>query len=489
MPEKKSESVVVVSTAAELSKLIPGAATPDAKHEDRAVTTEHVLELDGVRLEYTATAGTFRVKLDEKPPVDLFYVAYVAKGADRTRPVTFAFNGGPGSASVWLHMGFLGPKRVVGDVGSMPAYPAIAEPNPHTLLTTSDVVFIDPTSTGFSRPAEGKGSEYHGVKADIESVGEFIRRWVSEHGRWASPKYLAGESYGTTRAAGLAEHLQEKGMSFNGLVLVSLALKFDTLLFQEGNWLPYVMLLPTAAAIAHYHEQIVADSVWTLYEEAERFAIDTYAPALMRGDRLSASERDAIAEGVARFLGLSKEYVLRSDLKVDLRRFCRELLREERATVGRLDGRFRGREKDAAGEGLENDPSLSALMGAYTSALHDHLHHELGYTDHEHRYEILNRDVWPWRFDDCENAYLDLTKALREALNHNPSLRVFAASGLYDLATPWSAAEYTLAQLQVEPERRAAITSRCYPAGHMMYIHEESARALRADLEAFYRGR
>ncbi|MCB9674000.1 MAG: peptidase S10 [Alphaproteobacteria bacterium] len=468
--------------------MLPGKA-PEAKPDERFVTTQHTLDVEGHRLEYTATAGRYRVQLDEKPPVDLFFVAYVAKGGDATRPVTFAFNGGPGSASVWLHMGFFGPKRVVGDVDAPPRTPAVGTDNPLTLLTTTDLVFIDPASTGYSRPAEGKGREYHGVKADIESVAELIRRWVTTHGRWASPKYLAGESYGTTRAVGLARHLQERtGMSLDGLVLISIALKFDTLLFQEGSWLPYVMLLPAAAATAHYHGRVEADSVWALHDEVERFAFERYAPALLRGDRLAESEKQAIAAELARYLGLSVDYVLRCDLRVELMRFCRELLRDQRRTVGRLDARFTGRERDAAGEKLENDPSLSALMGPYTSALHHHLFSELEYDDAKYRYEILNRDVWPWTFDDCENAILDMGGALRDAMNHDLGLRVFVASGLYDLATPWAAAEYTLAQLQLEPERRAAITSRCYPAGHMIYIHEPSAMQLRADIEAFYRG-
>ncbi len=487
-------SVVVVSNSTELKKLLGSSGKAPESPEDATsepVVTEHVLETSaGDRLEYTATAGRVRIELKDKPDAELYIVSYVAKGSDGKpdvdRPVTFAFNGGPGSASLWLHMGFMGPVRVVGDVDSPPGVPARPVDNPHTLLTTTDLVFIDPVSTGYSKASSGDGSEYHGVKGDIESVAEVVRRWVSEHGRWGSPKYLAGESYGTTRGVGVAHRLQQKyGMHFNGLVLISLVLKWDTLLFTEGNWMPYAMLIPTAAATAHYHGRVEADDVWALHERAEAFVYERFVPALMRGDRLTDEERASVATELAELLGLSVDYIERADLRVTLARFCRELLRDQEKTVGRLDTRFTGREQDAAGENLQHDPALGWLMGAFTAAMQHHLRHTLGVTE-KAPYEVLNMDVWPWRFDETENQFLDFTGRLRELMQDNPHLRVFVASGLYDLATPWMAAEYTLSQLQVGAERRAGIESHCYPAGHMMYIHEPSAEALRADLDAFY---
>jgi carboxypeptidase C (cathepsin A) len=491
--ESKSPSVVVLSDADELKKLLGTSAPPEKDAEETGpVVTHHVLEhpdAPGGRLSYTATAGRVKIAVKDKPDAELYIVSYVATtdgAADVDRPVTFAFNGGPGSASLWLHLGFMGPVRVVGDVDSPPSVPARPSDNPHTLLTTTDLVFIDPVSTGFSKASSGDGSEFHGVKGDIESVAELVRRWVSENGRWGSPKYLAGESYGTTRGVGVAHRLQEKyGLYLNGLVLISLVLKFDTLLFNESHWLPYAMIVPTAAATAHYHGRVDAEDVWALHRRAERFVYETFVPALMLGDRLSEQERADVARELAGLLGLSPAYVESADLRVGLGRFCRELLRDQAQTVGRLDSRFVGREKDAAGEGLEHDPTLGWMLGAYTAAMQHHLHHTLGVTETD-PYEVLNRDVWPWRFDDTENHFLDFTGKLREAMQSNPHLKVFVASGLYDLATPWMAAEYTLSQLQVGAECRQAIQSHCYPAGHMMYIHEDSATQLRADLEAFY---
>lgn len=490
MSEKKTDGkVVVVSEASELGKLLGREGQPEEKHEDRRTTTEHTLMLGDRTLHYEATAGTTRIELEDKPPVDLFHVAYVLKDGGPDRPVTFAFNGGPGSSSVWLHVGFLGPNRVRVDVDRPAQVPAHLEPNPHTLLAHSDLVFIDPTSTGHSRPTKGKGRDYHGVKADIESVGELIRRWLSENDRWGSPKYLAGESYGTIRAAGLARHLQERwGVHLNGLVLISIALKLGTLLFEDAeNWLASVMLLPAAAATAHYHGKLQADDVWALHERAVAFARERYTPALIQGDRLSVEARHDLANELATLLGVDAGFLLRCDNHLDLQRFCAELLRDERRTVGRLDSRFRGWPRDAATEKLTQDPALDATMGAFTTAMYLQLE-ALGYEENR-SYRIFNEDVWPWTFDDAENKALDMGRPLRESMVANPSMKVFVASGLYDLATPWAAAEYTLSQLQLPARIRENITSRCYPAGHMMYLHEESAAGLAADLADFYTSR
>lgn len=482
--------VVVVSTGEEIRKALgaPEPAKPEAG--EKVAVTEHTLDIDGVPIAYTATAGTLPVGLEdpEKPKGRLFYVAYVKKDADpATRPLTFCFNGGPGSSSVWLHMGCLGPRRVRLDVDNVPAPGTPAEDNPRSVLDVTDLVFVDPMSTGFSRPERGKGEEYHGVEPDVESVGEFVRKWVTRHGRWASPKYVAGESYGTTRAAALARHLQERhGMFLRGLVLVSVALKFQTLLFDESNDLPFVLYVPAYAATAAYHGRVEGDP--ELLQRAWAWATDTYLPALFRGDDLPIPDRERIAEQLAAFLGVSVDFVLRCDNRVDLGRFCRELLRDERRSVGRLDSRFTGAVPDAQGERLETDPSLSALLGAYTSAFHHDLKHRLKYDDDE-VYEIMNLKAnAAWKFDRT-NRYLDVTGDLRTAMVDNAHLRVFVASGLYDLATPFSATDYTLAHLRLDPARREAVTHEKYPAGHMMYVHEPSMTQLRADLVRFYAGR
>lgn len=478
--------VVIVSTGDEIRKALgPPPSPQDAAPAERTSTTEHTLRIGAETVAYQATAGTLTVGLEdpEKPKGRLFYVAYTRKdAAAATRPVTFCFNGGPGSSSVWLHMGCLGPRRVRLDVDQVPPPGTPAEDNDRSVLDLTDLVFVDPMSTGFSRPERGKGEDYHGVAPDVESVGEFVRKWVTRHGRWASPKYVAGESYGTTRAAALARHLQDRhGMHLHGLVLVSVALKFQTLLFDEGNDLPFVLYVPAYAATARYHGRIDGD-LDAVIERATTWAFDRYMPALLRGDRLPAGEREAIAQELAAFLGVSTEFVRRCNDRVDLGRFCRELLRDQRMAVGRLDSRFRARVHDAQGERLESDPSMSALMGTYTAAFHHDLKHRLAWDDDE-VYEILNLKAnQAWKFDRT-NRYLDVTADLRAAMTDNPHLRLFVASGLFDLATPFSATDYTLAHLGVEDR---VVVHEKYPAGHMMYVHEPSMDRLKADLTRFY---
>lgn len=490
MPVNKSETsappVVVVSTAAELAKLTGASAPKPEPHEDPRTVTQHTLTVNGEVLRYTATAGTTRVQLDDKSPVDLFFVAYTLDGAGVDRPVTFAFNGGPGSSSVWLHLGIFGPNRVIVDVDKPAPLPGRLHENPHTLLTQTDLVFIDPASTGHSRPVEGKGREYHGLEADIESVAHLIRHWLAENQRWGSPRYLAGESYGTIRAVGIARHLQQRwSLDVNGLILISVALKMGTLLFDEAdNWLASVMLLPAAAVTGHYHGRVEADDVWELHARAERFATDVYTPALLRGNRLSADERQQLSNDLAALTGASAEFFDRCDNHLNLERFCAELLRHDRKQVGRLDSRFTGHGRDAQLEAITDDPSFTTVQGVFTTGLYLQLQ-ALDY-DEKRSYRIFNPDVWPWTFDDCENKPLDLSGRLRDTLLHNPQLEVFVASGLYDLATPVSATDYTLAQLQLPAKHRARIESHAYAAGHMMYSHEPSAIALRADLTAYF---
>ena len=489
------KAVVVVSTAEELKTLLSPSTSSSSEGDNEAhepVTTEHEVTIAGQRVPYTATCGTIEVSVDdpEKPRERLFYVAYVRTDVENMsrRPLTFCFNGGPGSSSVWLHMGCFGPRRVRIDADQLPRPPARAEDHARSILDVTDLVFVDPVGTGFSKPSHGKGEAYLKVQGDIESVGEFIRQYVTLHSRWESPKYLAGESYGTTRAAGIASWLQGRhGMQFNGLVLLSVALQFQCFVWRPGNDLPFVLFLPSYAATAAYHGVVQVEDLDAFIAEAEAFALDRYAPALLRGDRLSEEETQAIAQELSRFTGLSTDYLRKCNLRVRLDRFNKELLRDRRTITGRLDSRFTGHEVDAAGGDVNIDPAMTPLLSAFASGFFHDLRTRLK-VENQEVYELLNFNVnRQWEYGDA-NSYLDVTEHLRSAMTLNPYLKVFAASGMYDLATPPFATDYTLAHLNLEPKFRGAITHAVYPAGHMMYIHEASMDALRADLLAFYEG-
>ncbi len=458
--------------------------------------TQHEVRLDGQVIRYTATAGTMPlVAEDGTHRADVFFVSYTRDGAGEaaSRPVTFAFNGGPGSSSVWLHLGALGPRRVLmGPEGEQPDPPYRLVDNPYTWLDVTDLVFIDPVLTGYSRPAEDQDkSQFHGLDEDLESVGEFIRLWTTENERWASPKFLAGESYGTTRAAGLAGYLQDRHrMYFNGVVLISAILDFQTARFDVGNDLPYPLFLPTYAATAWYHGQLPPDlqdrPLREVLDEVEDFATTDYTLALMRGDELDGESRSAIARQLARYTGLSEGYVDATDLRIRIYRFVKELLRDEGRTVGRLDSRFKGTDRDDAGEGYEYDPSMAAISGAYTALLNDYVRRELGY-ENDVTYEILSGRVRPWSYARFENSYVNVAEPLRSAMTENPALRVFFAGGYYDLATPYFAAEYTVSHMGLDPTLRSHVTFEHYEAGHMMYIREASLAKLKRDVSMFYR--
>ncbi|TAJ20741.1 MAG: peptidase S10 [Planctomycetota bacterium] len=471
--------------------------TPESKPADpfaeAQVETQHTLTIGGRAHAYTATAGTLQLKEEDgKGRASLFYVAYVAepKGEPRERPITFCFNGGPGSSSVWLHMGLFGPRRVRVDAGAIPPPPCDVVDNEHSLLDRSDFVFIDPVSTGFSRALPGKNaSEFHGVQSDVAAVGEFIRLYCTRNERWASPKFLAGESYGTTRAAALCAHLQrELGMYVNGIVLVSMVLDFRTIRWDAGNDLPAQLYLPSYAATAWYHKrlssELLAQPLADVVRQAGAFADGAYARALQQGDAQPAAERAAIERELARWTGLTGEYVASADLRVENRRYQKQLLRAQRRVVGRLDSRFLGIDEDSAGEEFELDPSYSAIEGPYSAALNDYARRELGWKS-DLAYEILTGRVHPWDYD-AENRYLNVAESLRQELCRNEHLRVFVAAGWYDLATPVAAARHTLDHLGLEPEQRARVEMATYEAGHMMYTHEPSLAKLAGDLRAFY---
>jgi carboxypeptidase C (cathepsin A) len=430
-----------------------------------------------------------------KPRASFFFTSYTKDGADPAkRPITFTFNGGPGSSSVWLHMGAFGPKRVnyLDDAGHAAKPPYRLVDNENSILDVTDLVFIDPVTTGFSRAIPfGDANKFHGVDADVQSVGEFIRLWTTRYARWASPKFLAGESYGTTRAAGLAGWLQEQGLYVNGIVLLSTILNFQTARFDSGNDLPYALFLPTYSAIAWYHKKLPADlqsqPVETVAREAERFALNEYTAALMKGDRLTDAERTQVAQQVSRLTGLSQDYVERANLRIRIDRFDKELLRAQRRTVGRLDGRFLGYDRDAAGESTEFDPSYSAIMGEYTAVLNDYVRRELKF-ETDLPYEILTDKVRPWSYDKAQNRYVDVSETLRDAMTQNPYLKVFVANGYYDLATPFAATNYTFGRMQLEPEIRRNLSMDYFEGGHMMYIDRKAHARLKKDIAEFMRG-
>jgi carboxypeptidase C (cathepsin A) len=460
---------------------------------ERLSTTHHTINVRGKSIAYTATAGTLVLrKEDEKPLASMFFISYTLDGVSdlRARPVTFAFNGGPGSSSVWLHMGAFGPKRVaMPPDGVQPAPPYQLVDNEDTLLPFTDLVFIDPVTTGFSRHAPGENpAQFHSVEGDLESVANFIHLYLTRFDRWASPKFLAGESYGTTRAAGLSELLlREHGIYLNGITLVSAILNFETARFQVGNDLPYILFLPTYTATAWYHKKLPADlgDLEKAVTEARRFARNEYSVALMKGSGISAQERAAVAKQLARLTGLSQSYVEHSNLRIPIYRFTKELLRDQRRTVGRYDSRLEGIDIDAAGERAEYDPSYAAVQGAFTAMFNQYVQMELKY-QRDTPYEILTRKVQPWSYGRYQNQYLNVAENLRQAMTQNPNLHVLVANGYYDLATPFFATEYTVDHMSLDPTLANHITLMYCDAGHMLYTKQSCRDRLYNTMASFY---
>ncbi len=472
----------------------PAGRDEKAKAEE-PIVTHHELKLGERTLKYTATAGMLPIRDDQgKEEAQIFHVAYMLDdaGDPATRPLMFSFNGGPGSASVWLHLGALGPRRVATTEGpTIPAPPFKLVDNDQTWLDKTDLVFIDPVGTGYSRAARPElNRKFHGLRGDIDSVAEFIRLYLVRSGRWGSPIFLVGESYGTTRAAGLADALVERGIALNGIVLVSAVLNFQTTDSGPGNDLPYVLYLPTLAATAWYHEALGDDRPEDLpayLDEVEAFAAGDYTDALLAGDRLGADARAAVVAKLSKYLGLSADYVDRSDLRVGPSAFRKELLRARRRTVGRLDSRYLG--IDPAGSGEANspgfDPSMAAIRPPYTSTFNDYARRVLKY-ETDVPYHILGEGVGPWDWGTAtRGGFPDTGNALRDALAKNPAMRVMIASGYYDLATPYYATEHTVAHLGLDPELRRNLSFAEYPAGHMMYVDGPSLAKLKADVAGF----
>jgi carboxypeptidase C (cathepsin A) len=469
---------------------------PDTGKEKPLSTTRHSMLIGKTKLDYEATAGTLTLKDDQgKARANVFFTAYTKSDVKylASRPIMFLFNGGPGSSSVWLHIGAFGPRRVVlSENGQAVAPPYRLVDNEATLLDQSDLVFIDPVSTGYSRAAAGvDAKQFHGVQEDIEANAAFIRLYVTRFRRWDSPKFLAGESYGTTRVTALVGHLQDtEGMNFNGVILVSVVLNFQTLRFAEGNDLPCILYLPAYTATAWYHKKLSAELQADLKKAlatSEKFALGEYTTALMKGSRLSADERQQVVRQLARYTGLSEEYVSRSELRIEASRFRKELLRKEDKTLGRFDSRFEGTDLDQVGEQPEYDPSYVVVQGPFTALVNQYFRNALKYeTDLDYR--ILTNKVQPWNYGTARNRYLNVAPVLRQAMTKNRELRLFVANGLYDLATPFSATQYTLDHLGLKGKSAERVTTENYPAGHMMYIEPGSLLKLKKDLDKFLHG-
>ncbi|MFL6787447.1 MAG: S10 family peptidase [Sphingomicrobium sp.] len=468
---------------------------PAEKIVPQVVTTKHRGVFGGQKVSFSATIGeTIMTGEDGTQKAAIVTTAYVKEPRDPNRPVTFLFNGGPGSGSVWLQMGAFGPKRVAipsdaRDDGS-PPYPIVD--NPDSLLDVTDLVFIDPPGTGFSHLiGKTEGKEFYGVTADAKAVAEVIRRWLNDNGRWNSPKYLGGESYGTTRSAAVANQLVNttyNDVALNGIILISTVLDFAAGADTPGNELSYITNLPSMAATALYHGKASAPSVQQFVEEARQFAIGPYALALLKGQKLQPEERANIRAQLSRFTGLSEAFLDRADLRVTPDRFYKELLRDRGLTVGRLDSRYTGQDYDSAGESPDNDPSFYGIDAGYTAAINSWARGTLGFVSDREYQSIsgIGRD-WDWRIGGRDsNAYLNVAPYLGQALRENRGMRIFVAQGYYDFATPFFAAEYALSRTGIPQDR---VQFHYYDAGHMMYVRDEDRAKLSRDIRDFIRSR
>ena len=478
--------------AAATPSISPTPTPASQQREEQPVVTKHSVRVNGRHLNYTATTGFMPIKnaVSGETEARIFFMAYTLDDPPAGRPLMFSFNGGPGSASVWLHMGALGPRRVkMLDDGLMPPAPYEIEDNAHTWLDQTDLVFIDPVGTGYSRAAKPElASKFFGVNGDIESVGEFVRMYLGRYERWSSPLYLVGESYGTTRAAGLSNHLFERGIALNGVVLISTVMNFQSIRFADNNDLPLVLIFPSYTATAWYHKQLPADllskPLREVLRESENFVVNEYAPAMLKIDRLSPAEKNALLDRYSRLSGLSRDFVDFNNFRVDLGEFNKELLRKQRRSTGRLDSRFVGFDKDSAGDGPDFDPSMTAIRTPYTAVFNDYVRRELGYKSDVEYYILGGGITSPWNWN-TNNAYADTSQALSSAMRKNPYMKVFVASGYYDMATPYFAAEYTVSAMNLDPQLRRNFSFGYYESGHMMYIERNSLRKLKEDVAGF----
>ncbi len=481
-------------------------------------TTEHTTIIAGKAVKYKATAGYIvlkdfsekrkadsdssgddksgsKNKKDGKEPKKLakmFFIAYTREdaGSVSKRPITFSFNGGPGSASVWLHMGALGPRKAALTArGEAPPPPYRLEDNTESWLDASDLVFIDPVSTGFSRTEPGEDpKKFHGYDEDIESVGEFIRLYTTKYERWTSPKFVVGESYGTTRAAGLSEYLQNRfGLYLNGIILVSAVLNWQTIDFSPGNDTPYALYVPSYTAAAWYHRKLPADlqskPLDDVLHQAENFVAQEYLHALYEGDRLSQERKEEVANRLASFIGLPAGYVLQLNIRVPDHLFFTHLLMDKNRQLGRYDARYSGIRYNPGQDRSDYDPSFEAVHGPFTAAFNDYIRRDLHFKS-DLPYETL-ANVWPWSFKRAENSYLNVADDLRKAMTRNPYLKVWLCCGVYDLATPYFAAKSTVDQMFLDPSIRKNVKITYYDSGHMMYVYQPAREKFKADFISF----
>ena len=464
----------------------PGKASAAAKSS----LSRHHLQIGGKDIAYTATAATLPVVNDAgETEAEIFYVAYSVENRDpaKQRPLLFIFNGGPGAASVWLHLGAVGPRRVqMLPDGNMPAPPFHLVDNAYSWLDQADLVFVDPVGTGFSRATKPELTKnFTTVRGDIDSLERFVRLYLARSERWNSPLFLVGESYGTFRCAGLAEHLVEHGVALNGVILISSILNLQTTSFDNGNDLPYQLFLPSYAATAWYHKKLAPDLQGDLegtLSAAEKWAATGYLEALNKGDRLTPEERRAAVEKLVHFTGLSAAYVDNRNLRIDNRGFARELLRDQGRMVGFMDSRFNAANLEP-GTGGGFDPTVTTIRPPFTATFNNYVRQELGYSS-DLEYFTLGGGIGHWDWE-TKNGYADTSDNLRNTLAKNPYMKLFIASGLFDLATPHFATEYTVAHLGVTPELRKNITMRRYRSGHMMYLENVALQQLRQDVRQF----
>lgn len=491
-PEGPADQPSTKASSAEKAKT-PAQEEKPEEVEQPPVVTHHEVHVGGTPLKYTATAGLMPLKGDDgKTDAHIFFMAYTLDNLPPSprRPLTFCFNGGPGSASVWLHLGAIGPRKVrLEPDGSMPRPPFEIADNEDTWLDKTDLVFVDPVGTGFSRPMNKEaGKKFWGVKGDIESVGQFIRLYLTRYERWTSPLFLAGESYGTTRAAGLSGYLIGHGIALNGIVLVSTVLNFETLEFTRGNDLPYVLYLPSYTAAAWYHKKLPADlqaqDLAKTLPEVERWASNDFALALSKGDRLTPAERQSVVDQLARYTGLSKTFIDEANLRVSEGEFAKELLRGQNRTIGRLDCRFEGIDESGVSARPDYDPSEAAIRPPFTSVFNNYIRSELGYKTDE-PYYILGGYFQQWDWGSAGQGFPNVSPDLRAALVKNKYMKLFVAEGYFDLATPFYAVDYSLEHLGLDPSLRGNITTGQYNAGHMVYIESHSLDKLKRDVAAF----
>ncbi len=454
--------------------------------------THHSVTVDGKTINYTATAGYLPVKNSKKDVIaHIFYIAYTKDNVkdEHDRPITFTFNGGPGSASVWIHMGAVGPRRVVlNDEGVSPAPPYHLKDNENTWLDQTDLVFIDPIPTGYSRANPGEDmNQFHGYENDIKSVGDFIRLYTTKFNRWSSPKFILGESYGTTRAAGLSGYLQGKyNMYLNGIILVSSVLNFQTISFSSGNDQPYVFFLPTYATTAWYHKKLSADlerkTVEQVANEVKAFAEGEYAHALMGGTSISTQEKEKIIDRLHQYTSLPKEYIRRANMRIPAFQFFKMLLRDSGKVVGRYDSRFTGDDVNPLSNYSNYDPSDANISGSFVGAFNEYIRNELDFKT-DVNYAAM-ASVWPWKYP--QNRYLNVAPTLHEAMIKNKYLHSWVVCGYYDLATPFAAAEYVVNHMDLKPDQKDRMQLTFYKAGHMVYISKNTITKLHKDAVQFY---